>query len=447
MRGRPNLYVSYEDEQAILPTWTKRVLMVVFGLAAVLIPLGAVLQFGERTVQPFGFLAGGDWLRILGTVAITAIAALGLNILTGLCGQVSLGHAFFIGIGAYTAAVLGSPVGAAGVFGSRWGAGLPMWVWLPAAGIVAAMVGALVAPTAVRVRGLYLAFVTLGLVFIGEWMFRTFVAVTGGSQSGRSFPPLNLRLWGIEREGQPATGPGLDLVGDGPSWAPINWLDWLLGPWINLPDTMSSEAKHYVVLGAIAVVFVLFAKNLQRTRIGRSFMAIRDRDIAAEVMGVADAGAKTRAFAISSFYAGVSGALLGAFVTRLIPESFGLDLSVQFVAIILIGGAGTVTGALLGTVFVVVLPRLVQDFSLWLTETVNAGGFLAPVADLVVSTGPGDFGLVSTSQGVTPGLNVAQLNFVLYGVLIIIFLIFEPLGLYGIWIRIRNYWKAWPFTY
>ncbi|MBA2337760.1 MAG: branched-chain amino acid ABC transporter permease, partial [Acidimicrobiia bacterium] len=216
---------------------------------------------------------------------------------------------------------------------------------------------------------------------------------------------------------------------------------------INLPDEMSGEAKLYVALTVIAVIFVLLAKNLHRTRIGRSFMAVRDRDIAAEVMGVADAAAKTKAFAISSFYAGVSGALLGSFVGRLIPESFGLDLSVQFVAIILIGGAGTVVGTLLGTVFVVVLPRLVQDFSLWLTDAVSEGGILAGIADAVVSTGSGDFGIVATSQGVTPGLNVAQLNFVLYGVLIIIFLIFEPLGLYGIWIRIRNYWKAWPFTY
>ncbi|MBA2338185.1 MAG: branched-chain amino acid ABC transporter permease [Acidimicrobiia bacterium] len=447
MRGRPNLYVSYQEEQALLPTWTKRVVLALFALGAVFIPLGGAIEVGERVIQPFGFLADGDWLRILGLVAITAVGALGLNILTGLAGQVSLGHAFFIGIGAYTAAVLGSPAAEAGVFAARWGAGLPVWVWLPAAGIVAAGVGALVAPTAVRVRGLYLAFVNLGLVFIGEWMFRTFVSVTGGSQSGRGFPPLNLRLWGIARDGQPATGPGLDLASDGPTWAPLAWLDWLLGPLINLPDEMSGEVKVYLALTAIAAVFVLLAKNLQRTRIGRSFMAVRDRDIAAEVMGVADAAAKTKAFAISSFYAGVSGALLGSFVGRLIPESFGLDLSVQFVAIILIGGAGTVVGTLLGTVFVVVLPRLVQDFSLWLTDAVGEGGFLAGIADAVVSTGSGDFGIVATSQGVTPGLNVAQLNFVLYGVLIIIFLIFEPLGLYGIWIRIRNYWKAWPFTY
>ncbi len=447
MRGRPNLYVSYEQEQSLLPTWTQRLVLTAFVFLLAYIPLGGAIQIGETTLQPLGFLASGDWLRILTTVGIYAVAALGLNILTGLAGQVSLGHAFFIAVGAYTAAVLGSPVGAEGVFGARWGAGLPIWVWLPAAGIVAALIGLLVAPTAVRVRGLYLAFVTLGLVFIGEWMWRNFVSVTGGSQSGREFPPLVFRLWGIQRAGEETTGFQIDFTTNGPTWFWINWLDWLLGPWVNFPDEMSGGVKTFLFVVGLAAVFVVLAKNLQRTRVGRSFMAIRDRDIAAEVMGVPEAAAKAQAFAISSFYAGVAGALLGSFVGRLIPESFSLDLSVQFVAIILIGGAGTVVGALLGTAFVVVLPRLVQDFSSWLTATVTSGGFLAPVADLIVSTGPGDWGIVSTSQGVTPGLNVSQLNLVIYGSLIIVFLIFEPLGLYGIWIRIRNYWKGWPFTY
>ncbi len=448
MRGRPNLYVSYADEQALLPTTAQRVALGILVALMVYVPLGGAVEVGGATLQPFGFLSDGDWLRILSQVALIAVGALGINILTGLAGQVSLGHAFFMGIGAYTAAVLGSPVGAEGVFGVRWGAGLPIWVWLPAAGMAAALVGAMVAPTAVRVRGLYLAFVTLGLVFIGEWMFRNLVSITGGSQSGRTFPALEFRLWGIDRTDAPATGPlHIDFTSDGPAWFWVDWLDWALGPWINFPDQLSGGAKTYLLLAAIAAGFVLLAKNLQRTRIGRSFMALRDRDIAAEVMGVPDAGTKLKAFAISSFYAGISGALLGAFVGRLVPETFNLDLSVQFIAIILIGGAGTVAGALAGTVFVVMLPRLVQDFSTWLTATVASDGVLAPVVDLFVSTGPGDWGLVSTSVGVTPGLNVAQLNLVLYGALIIGFLIFEPLGLYGIWVRIRNYWKSWPFTY
>ena len=153
-------------------------------------------------------------------------------------------------------------------------------------------------------------------------------------------------------------------------------------------------------------------------------------------------------FALSSFYAGVVGALLGAFVSRLIPESFNLFLSVQFLAILLVGGLGTITGTLLGSVFVVTLPRLVQDLTDQLSETAESGsGVMSWISNIFVSTGPDDFGLISTAAGNSPGLNVSQFNLVLYGILLIVFLLFEPLGLYGIWLRIRNYWKGWPFTY
>jgi branched-chain amino acid transport system permease protein len=378
----------------------------------VLIPL--------QVIPGLSFLGDSDWMRILSEVLIFAIGALGLHILSGLTGQVSLGHAFFMGVGAYTAAVLGGEVGKATL-----GFGLPMWIWLPAAGIVAALVGALVAPTAVRVRGIYLAIVTVGLVFIGEWLWRNLVDVTGGSQSGRKFPALDLRVW---KEEQPLVSFSTD------------------GPWFGIE--LSSEAKTYFFLLLLVAVFALVTKNVQRTRTGRSFMAIRDRDVAAEVMGVPEARSKAMSFALSSFYAGVAGALLGAFVSRLIPESFNLFLSVQFLAILLVGGLGTITGTLLGAAFVVTLPRLVQDFSGFLADTAETGsGIASTVANVFVSTGPDDLGIISTAAGNSPGLNVSQFNLVLYGVLLIVFLIFEPLGLYGIWMRVRNYWKGWPFTY
>jgi len=413
MRGRPHLFVSYDSEQALLPTWTQRVgvfLLLVF--LVVLIPL--------QLVPGFGFLGEGDWMTLLGLVAIFAIGALGLHILSGLAGQVSLGHAFFMGLGAYTAAVLGGPTGA-----SLFGMGLPIWVWLPAAGIVAALVGVIVAPTAVRVRGIYLAIVTLGLVFIGEWLFINLGRVTGGSQSGRRFPPLEFRLWGEEGE------PLLDFNSDG-AWFGVH---------------LSSEVKTYLFLIVLLIVFAIVAKNIQRTRVGRAFMSIRDRDVAAEVMGVADAKNKALAFAISSFYAGVCGALWAVFIGRLIPEGFNLFLSVQFLAMLLIGGLGTITGTLLGAVFVTLLPRIVQDFTRLLGDTAEGSGIFAPLADVIVSTNLDDGGLISTLPGTSPGLTIFQFNLVLYGVLLIVFLIFEPLGLYGIWIRIRNYWKSWPFTY
>ncbi len=412
MRGRPQLFTSYQSEMALLPTWTKRVALAIFMAFLVLIPL--------QVIPFFGFLGDADWMRILSEVLIFAVGALGLHILSGLTGQVSLGHAFFMGIGAYTAAVLGGEVGKA-----TYGLGLPIWIWLPAAGVVAALIGAAVAPTAVRVRGIYLAIVTVGLVFIGEWLWRNLVDITGGSQSGRKFPSLDLRIW---KEEDPLISFSTD------------------GPWFGID--LSGEAKTYLLLLAIVVVAAVITKNIQRTRSGRSFMAIRDRDVAAEVMGVPETASKTLSFALSSFYAGIAGALLGAFVSRLIPESFNLLLSVQFLAILLVGGLGTITGTLLGAAFVITLPRLVQDFTGFLADTATSGsGLLAKAANVFVSTGSDDFGLVSTAAGNSPGLNVSQFNLVLYGVLLIVFLIFEPLGLYGIWIRARNYWKGWPFTY
>ena len=411
VRGRPLLFTSYASEQAIFNTRTKQVVMTSLLIVLVLVPF--------RVIPGLGFLARDDWLRLLGTVCILGIAALGLNILSGLAGQVSLGHAFFMGIGAYTAAVLGSQPG------GLWGMGLPIWIWLPAAGLVASLVGLAVGPAALRVRGLYLAIVTLGLVFIGEFAFRNVGMATGGSQSGRGFPSFALRLWKEEVPiwsfSQPVTILGRDL---------------------------SALGNTFLFLLALLCVFGLFAKNVQRTRLGRAFQAIRDRDVAAEIMGVNEVRYKLIAFTISSFYAGVGGALLASFVGRMIPESWDLFLSVEIIAIVLIGGAGTVAGTLMGSVFVVIFPRLVQEFTLWLAAVAKSGeGFGSWLANLIVATGPEDFGLINTLPGIGPGLNVSQLNLVIYGLLIIGFLIFEPLGLFGIWLRIRNYWKGWPFTY
>ena len=412
MRGRPLLHTSYESGQAIFNTMTKKVMVGLLLVVLLLVPFGIV--------PGIDFLAESDWLRLLSTVAIFLIGALGLNILLGLAGQVSLGHAFFMGVGAYVAAVLGGDPE-----GLRLGFGLPMWIWLPAAGLVAAGIGVAFGPAAVRVRGLYLAFVTLGLVFVGAYVFRNWNSVTGGAEVGRTFPPLEIKLW---KEEQPLLSFDTDSA-----WFGVD---------------LTSEAKTFYLMVALAIVFMLLAKNLQRTRAGRAFQSIRDRDVAAEIMGVDEVSYKLKAFGISSFYAGVSGALLAVFVGSVIPSRWGLFLSVEFIAIVLIGGAGTVAGVVLGSAFVILLPRLVQDVTLWMQDVVLTGdSALASFFDIFVATSATDFGLVNTLPGTGPGLSVFQLNQVIYGLLIIVFLIFEPLGLYGIWIRIRNYWKGWPFTY
>lgn len=412
MRGRPHLYTTYESDQAILNTTTKKV--------AATIALALMVAAPFAVVPGMMFLAESDWLRILSTIAIFVIGGLGLNILLGLAGQVSLGHAFFMAVGAYTAAILGATPG-----GLHLGLGLPIWIWLPAAGVAAAAIGVAFGPAAVRVRGLYLAFVTLGLVFVGDYVFRNWVSATGGAEVGRTFPPLEFRIW---KEAEPL----VDFTSDG-SWFGVELL---------------AEAKTWYLLLALALVFMLLAKNLQRTRAGRALQSIRDRDIAAEIMGVNEFAYKLRAFGISSFYAGVAGALLASFVGSVIPARWDLFLSVQFIAIVLIGGAGTVSGVVLGAIFVTALPRLVQDLTLWMQDIVTSGeGVLAGLFDIFVATNSTDFGLINTLPGTGPGLSVFQLNQVIYGLLIIGFLIFEPLGLYGIWLRIRNYWKGWPFTY
>lgn len=411
MRGRPLLYTSYEADQALLNTTTKRVLFGLFFVLLLLLPLGVV--------PGLKFVAADDWMLTLADVAIIFIAALGLNILTGLAGQVSLGHAFFMAVGAYTAAILGAPEG------PLWGLGLPIWIWLPAAGLVAALVGVLIAPTSFRVRGLYLAIVTLGLVFIGAHLWRNLEFITGGSQAGRRFPPLELKLWKEET-------PLIDFSSDG------TWFGFEL----------SGQAKTFYFVLALGLVFAILAKNIQRTRAGRAFQSIRDRDIAAEITGVDEFRYKTIAFMISSFFAGVAGALLASTFGRVTPEEFGLPLSVEIIAVVLIGGAGVVSGMALGSIFVVVLPLVVLNVTEWLTEVAKTGeGVFASIVDFFVATDLLDTGFVSSIPGASPGLNVFQMNQVLYGLLIVGFIIFEPLGIYGIWLRIRNYWKGWPFTY
>lgn len=412
MRGRPLLYTSYEQDQALLNTWTKKTMATIFLVFLVVSPFGIV--------PGFGFLGDNDWVKLISQVFIFAIGALGLNLLTGLAGQVSLGHAFFLAVGAYTAAWIGGEAGTA-----LLGLGLPMWLWLPAAAIVPALIGVVVGPTAVRVRGLYLAIVTLGLVIIGEYFWRNWKSLTGGSQAGRPHPEFELRLW---REEEPFFSFTQDTE--------------IFG------IAVSSEILIYMLMLVFAVVAIVLAKNIQRTRVGRAFQSIRDRDVAAAIMGVNEFKYKLIAFGLSSAFAGVAGALLASFVGRTIPERFDLFLSVQFIAMIIIGGAGTVSGTLMGAAFVVLLPRIVRDFTDWMAGIVESGeGLLARVGDLFIATSSTDFGLIHTLPGVGPGLSVDQLNAVLFGLLIIVFLIFEPLGLYGIWLRIRNYWKGWPFTY
>jgi branched-chain amino acid transport system permease protein len=433
---RPNMYTSYEAESEILPTYTKKVIAAIGIIVLLLIPFDIPILTAptdipvlrsipiiSNGIPPLRFLGDNAWLRVLDEALIFAIAALGLNILTGVAGQVSLGHAFFMGAGAYTGALLGGTA-----TDSVYGWNLPIWIWLPGAGIGAAIIGIVVSPVAVRLRGLYLAIVTLGLVFIGIHMSNTSWGkkFSGDPGLGRDFPAYDIQVW---REDPP-----LVSISDDGTW--FGFLD------------VSDNQKRYLFLAVLFLVFVLLAKNIVRTRTGRALQAIRDRDIAAEVMGVPEFKYKLIAFATSSFFAGIAGVLFASSAGKLPATQFSLLLSIEFIAILLIGGVGTVSGTILGTFFVVLSPKFVEEFTEWLADKTDGDGIGARVADVIVSTGPDDQGPISAATQ-TPGypLNVFDWNLVLYGVLIIVFLIFEPLGLYGIWIKIRNYWKRWPFSY
>ena len=370
MRGRPGLITAYERDMAIFPTNTQRVWFVAFALVMALL----------------AFMLSDDLALRGASAAAAAVGAIGLNLVTGWAGQISLGHAFFLGVGAYTAAALGGESG-----GPLLGMGLEMWIWLPAAGLVAALAGIVVAPIATRLRGLYLAFVTLGLVFIGEHIFREWDSLTGGIGVGRSAAKPILFGYDLSREGS------------------------FMG------FTLSAERQYYLFALVVLLVMGLLAKNMVRSRVGRAFSAIRDRDVAAEIMGINLARHKLIAFTVSSFYAGVAGALLWTFVGFVEPRSFSLTLSVVYIAMILIGGAASIMGSIMGAVFITFLPRIVD--------------LLAGYIPLIEDSPSGGF------------LTVVQVEQILFGLLIVVFLIVEPLGLYGIWIRIRNYWKAWPFSY
>jgi branched-chain amino acid transport system permease protein len=419
MLMRPNMFTSYEQDIQMLPTTTKKVVATLAVVVLLLLPFNLPVI---NQIPIVSFLGDPGWLRPMSTVFIFAIAALGLNILTGHAGQVSLGHAFFMGVGAYAGAVVGG-TGTSSV----WGWGLPIWMWLPAAGLVSAAIGVLVAPVAVRLRGLYLAIVTLGLVFIGIHMSNTSWGrrIAGDPGLGRDFPKYDIRLWREET-------PLVDVSSNG------QWL------WFDI----TAGQKRYLFLAVLMLVFILLAKNIARSRTGRALQAIRDRDIAAEVMGVNEFKYKLIAFGISSFFAGVAGALFASFAGKLPAVQFSLFLSVELIAILLIGGVGTVSGVVMGAFFVELSPKFVEEFTYWLSDRSEQAGVVGTMSDLLISNAAGDFGPISVVTQ-SPGwpLNVYDWNLILYGVLIVVFLIFEPLGLFGIWLKIRNYWKRWPFSY
>jgi branched-chain amino acid transport system permease protein len=360
--GNTRLTTRYEDDTRLFRSWPART-----GAVALLV----VWLAGPLVLSDY-------WITVLVFAGIASVGALGLNLLTGYTGQVSLGHAFFYGLGAYGAAV----------FAGRWGWPFPFW--LLAAAALGGFVGGLAGPFALRLRGNYLAIVSLGLLVLGQHVFENWTSITGGLTGTSVRAPVaigSLDLSSLSIGAQPFTRNQGYL-----------WFVWL-------------------VVGVLA----LFARNIARTRPGRALQAVRDRDIAAEVIGVSLVQYKVGAFVVSSGYAACAGALYASYARFVSPLDFSLFLSITFIAMIVVGGIGTTKGAILGALFLTILPRAIEAVSGSL-PFVGAGG---------------------TGGGVT----VQSLNQAMFGLLIVVFLLFEPLGLAEIWRRTVRYFKAWPFSY
>ena len=326
-------------------------------------------------VLVFFSVADDDWFTIVNYTLIAAIAALSLNVLSGYTGQISLGIAFFMAIGAYTAAYFGGDIPSSP--SDPLGLNLPFYIWLPAAGIIAALVGALIGPTALRLKGFYLAIVTLALVFIGQYIFMNARGITGGPQ-GRGFP--------------------VPAIGD----AAFSQQNSFLGL------ALTSGQQYFLFLLLVLVLASLFVYNVMRSRAGRAFRAVRDNETGATIMGVNLFEVKMGAFILSSFLAGIAGALFASYSGYIIPDYWSLTLSIQFVAAIIIGGIASVWGSILGAAFVFGLPLIIDHFSL-----------------LPVASGSG---IISSGD----------LNALLYGLLIVVFLLFEPGGVLGLVRRIQT---------
>jgi len=339
---------TYAQDMAILRTKTHWGLLIGFLVFLFTMPL----------------YVGNYWLGVANLIGITLIAATGLNILTGYCGQLSIGHAGFIAVGAYTAAILTNRLE------------LPFLVGLISAGLTAGAVGLVFGIPSVRVKGFYLAITTIAAQFIIIWVINHW-QVTGGF-TGIKVP-----------------------------YASIGGL------------VFRTEGSQFYLIMAIAALTIFFARNLARSKVGRAFIAIRDNDLAAKVMGISLFYYKLLAFFIGCFLAGIAGALLAHWIGFLNAEQFSLTESILYIGMIIIGGLGTTLGPILGVVFLRLLQQLLT------TEVV-------PFLESSVAL-PAGF-----ATGVAP---------MLFGLVIILFLILEPRGLAHRWQLFKSAYRLWPFSY
>jgi branched-chain amino acid transport system permease protein len=323
--------------------------------------IGLLILFG---VIPF--ISDAYILYIVNTIGIYSIAAIGLNLLIGYTGQISLGHGAFFGVGAYSGAILATK------------AGFPFIIAVPVAGLITAAVGMVFGLPSARLKHLYLCIATLAGQFIIEYVFVQWERLTGGAA-------------------------GISVVG-----ATLFGID------------LSNDRTFYFVVFACFAAMTWIAVNLIRTRYGRAFIAIRDNDRAAEGMGIPIFRYKLLSFAISSFYAGFAGALYAYYMMSITPEPFNLWLSIVFIAMIIIGGLGSIPGSVFGAIFIVALEELLSH---------------------------GTEYLMNMGASIGAAITIAPLREFVFGLAIVLFIIFEPKGLAEVWRIVRSSFRLWPFSY
>jgi branched-chain amino acid transport system permease protein len=346
---------SYAADQAVFPIVQDRWVVVAALVAAAAVPLVATEYYLQAVLIPF---------------LIYSLAAVGLNLLTGYAGQLSLGTGGFMAVGAYSAFKLTTAFPALNIF-----------IVFVLSGLVAAGVGLLFGIPSLRIKGFYLAVATLAAQFFLIWLFNKVAWFTNYASSGTITAPPRSFL------GVMVTGP-----------------------------TATAGARYLAALGLV-IVFAMIAKNLVRGRVGRSWMAIRDRDIAAEIIGVRPLRTKLLAFAISSFYCGIAGAEL-VFLYFGSAETLAFDITLSFLVLfmVIIGGLGSILGSFLGAAFIVLVP-------IFLTNAPQAVGLHMPVA------------------------LQKQIELMVFGGLIIFFLIAEPNGLARLWQIGKEKLRLWPFPH
>jgi branched-chain amino acid transport system permease protein len=319
---------------------------------------------GIGAIACIPLLLGSHGLNILSTIFVMAIGILGLNLLTGVAGQISLGHAGFLLIGAYSQAILTTDYH------------LSPWLAIFLSGMFSALASLVVGVPSLRLKGLYLAITTLAFTFIVRHLVLFAEGLTHGSE-GMAVVPLNVFGYAIK-----------------------------------------SDVPFFYVALIMLSMFVLLTLNIMRSRIGRAWLAVRDHDIAARAMGISLMHYKLLAFMVSAFYTGVAGSLV-ALQTRFINvDTFSILISIEALAIIIVGGMGRIHGALLGTALILMLPELLNfGFAL-------AGDrFTTLMAD-----------------------RIYEIKGLMYGVVILLFLRLEPEGLAGIWRKIKRFWVHWPLS-